>query len=191
MQKLWFSQHQTRVNSLRTRFCRAVATKSCSACASERPGSAPGRQLGVPHGQHGAQDGQHGAQDNPTWRPVAVPSASRRVPGGTRSDPSRPRAPPNNIWSNFRRFWDRSGRLGRPFSASPAHFSNAVAIDGASLSGSLKRAVQPNRASWRVRCVVASCCARGFRNLLVRSFFDANMQAHLVFEKYEKIGSNY
>ena len=72
-------------------------TKSCSACASERPGSAPGRQLGVPHGQHGAQDGQHGAQDNPTWRPAAVPSASRRVPGGTRSDPRRPGAPPSNI----------------------------------------------------------------------------------------------
>ena len=136
--------------------------------------------------QFGAQDGQHGAQDNPTWRPAAVPSASRRVPGGTRSDPRQPGAPPSNIQSNFRRFWGRSGRLGRPFSASPAHFSNAVAINGASLSESLKRAVQPNRASWRVRCVVASCCARGFRNLLVRSFFDANMQAHLVFEKNSK-----
>ena len=60
----------------------------------ERPGPSTWRR---PHGQHGAQDGQHGAQDNPTWRPAAVPSASRRVPSGTRSDPRRPGAHPSNI----------------------------------------------------------------------------------------------
>ena len=110
MQKLWFSQHQTRVTSLRTRFWRAVATKSCSACASERPGSAPGRQLGVPHGQHGAQDGHHGAQDNPTWRPAAVPSAPRR----SRPNPERPKAAWSAPEQHLAEFSSILGSLGPP-----------------------------------------------------------------------------
>ena len=87
-----------------------MATKSCSACASERPGSAPGRQLGVPHGQHGAQDGQHGAQDNPTWRPAAVPSA----PWRSRPNPEPPKAAwsaPEQHLVEFSSIW---GSLGPP-----------------------------------------------------------------------------
>ena len=102
--------------------------------------------------------------------PAPSPARPGAVPRAIPSVPERPRAPENEIWSIFCRFWARPGRCGRPCSASPARFSSEVVVEGGSLSESQRRAVQSNRASWHERCMAASCCVRSFRRLLVCFF---------------------
>ena len=103
--------------------------------------------------------------------PKPSPACPGAVPRALPSATEHPRPPESEIWSIFYRFCACPGRFGRLFSGSPARFSSEVVVEGGSFSESQKRAVQSNRASGHVRCMVASCCTRGFRRLLVRSFY--------------------
>ena len=149
----------------------AWCTKRAQALLRGRPGASrdrPGKAFGSFPGALGppqaTQDRSRGGLLAPQSRPQHVPAPS----------PERSRAPQSARERNLVDFLSFLG-LPRPLrtsiSDSPARFSSEVVVEGGSFSESQKRAVQSNRASWHVRCMVASCCARGFRRLLVRSFY--------------------
>ena len=119
----------------------------------------------------------------PLGRAKAVPSASGRVPEADLGAPNGP----NSIFHRFGLDFDWIFIDFRPIFR---RFSSEPRASKTRKQNLKKKSRDPQRTSWLLRCAVASCCSRIFRNdfrtLRVQPFFAAYPQAHLVSHKITK-----
>ena len=171
-------------------FAVARRRKRARAALRGRPG-ASWSQLGETFGWFPAALGSPGAPKiapGPAFRflgplpgtPGPLPGTSRRVPETALSGQSRPKRDFKRFFVDFSSILALRSHFRHPFRGSPARFSSELAIVVAQIRRRKKRPSDPQRASWHLRCLLASCCARGFRRLFVRPHLVAYIQVHLV-----------
>ena len=117
-------------------------------------------------------------------RPGRVPERSWTHPPVSLHRPRALRTPQDRSKIDFGMIFVRCSVDFHPscqyFGFSLTRIASDLAIDGGTNSASQKRPHGPLRASARVRWVIVSCYARGFRRLFVPLVCDANIQVHLV-----------